>query len=93
MNNSKTLTLIDGQFDHEEAKGILMNIFSTKIQFHQLKNFSVQERYGKDDNTAIKRIPELKESMITLEDVISEAKSSNKKMIVKSEVTITLIDE
>lgn len=93
MNKSKTLTLIDGQFDHEEAKGILMNIFSTKIQFHELKNFSSHERFGEDDNNAKIRIPELKKSMIALEDILAEAKIFNKKMMVKSEVTITFFDE
>lgn len=93
MNLSEKLTLIDGKFDHEEAKGILMNIFNTKIQFHELKNFSSQERNGKDDAIAIKRIPELKHDLTNIEKILADAKSNNKKMIVKSEVNITFSDE
>lgn len=93
MHTPDTLILIDGKFDHDEAKGILMNIFSTKIQFHELKNFSSQERLGKDDETAKKRIPQLKHSMYKLDIILAEAKANKKKMVVKSEITITFIDE
>ncbi|HMR89226.1 MAG TPA: hypothetical protein PKD51_13790 [Saprospiraceae bacterium] len=93
MNTSEKLILIDGKFDHEEAKSILMNIFATKIQFHELKNFSAQERNGKDDETAIKRIPELKKAMNSIESLLGEAKSNNKKLILKSEVNFSFTDE
>jgi hypothetical protein len=33
MNNIEKLNLIEGRFSDEEAKEILMNIFSTKINF------------------------------------------------------------
>jgi len=93
MNLSEKLILIDGKFDHEEAKSILMNIFNTKIHFHELKNFSAQERSGNDDVIATKRIPELKLDIKSLEKILADAKSNNKKMIVKSEVNITFADE
>jgi len=38
MNKTEMITLIDGDFDDKEAKEILVNIFSSKINFHQLKN-------------------------------------------------------
>ena len=56
MLKNKKLKLIEGKFLHDEAKEILRNIFSAKINFHQMKNFSSQERFGKDDKTAVKKI-------------------------------------
>ncbi len=86
------LILIDGEFQQEEAREILMNVFSTKINFHQFKNFSSQERFGKEDETAIRRIPALKLEVLRLEKMLADAKSKNKKMIVRSEITISYVD-
>ena len=56
MTKTENLTLIEGIFLAEEARDILINIFSTKINFHELKNFSSLEKHGKEDKTAQKRI-------------------------------------
>jgi len=92
MNTSEKLTLIDGKFGLDEAKGILMNVFSTKIQFHELKNFSAQERLGKEDATSNKRIPELKQCIKKIESLLTQAESMNKKLIITSEVHIAFVD-
>lgn len=90
MNKAKKLTLIKGTFNEEDAKEILMNVFSAKIKFHELKNFSSQERFGKEDETAKKRIPDLKKSMHKIQDMIADAKAKNKKLIITSEVNISI---
>lgn len=91
MNKIKKLVLIEGDFEAEQASEILMNIFSTKIHFHEMKNFSSQERLGKDDEMAQKRIPVLRNEMKKLEEILSEAK--NKKLLIHSEIHISLIDD
>jgi hypothetical protein len=55
------LKLIDGNFS-AEAREILMSVFLGKIDFHENKNFSSEERFGKVDLTALKN-PELQRSM------------------------------
>lgn len=91
MNKIKKLVLIEGDFEAEQASEILMNIFSTKIHFHEMKNFSSQERLGKDDEMAQKRIPLLRNEIKKLEGILSEAK--NKKLLIHSEIHISLIDD
>lgn len=93
MNKTEKLTLIEGVFLHDEAKEILMNIFSAKVNYHQLKNFSSQERFGQDDETARKRIPALRAEMEKLQEILSEAKLNNKKLEVRSEINISLSNE
>lgn len=93
MNKLETLTLIEGNFSEEEAREILMNIFSAKINFHRLRNFSSQERFGKHDELAQKRIPELKKEVEKVLRVVSEAKSQNKRLIITSEIAIYLSDD
>jgi hypothetical protein len=40
MKEEMSIMLIDGTFTKAQAKEILTNLIGTKIQFHQLKNFS-----------------------------------------------------
>lgn len=90
MNKIEELTLIEGGFSVSEAKEILNSIFSSKINFHNIKNWSSQERFGKDDAIAQKRIPALKNEMKKLEEILAEAKANNKKLVISSEIRISL---
>lgn len=92
MSKENKLTLIEGNFNIEEAEEILMGIFNSKIKFHQHKNFSTNERYGKDCETSVKRIPELKQSIEELKEILLKAKKSNKEIHINSIVNINLID-
>lgn len=90
MNKTEKLVLIEGTFSNEEGKDILTNIFSTKVNFHQKKNFSSQERFGKPDETAERRIPELRSEILKLDQILAEAKLHNAKVVISSAITISL---
>ena len=70
--------LIKGEFLPKDSREIMQNVFSGKIQFHNMKNFSSQERYGKDDKIAVKRIPQLKKS---LGKIIKMIEAAEKKIL------------
>ena len=91
MNKIEKLTLIEGEFIFDEAKEILISMFSSKINFHNLKNWSSQERFGIDDEISQKRIPALRNEMKKLEEILLEAKAKNKKLMVTSEINISLL--
>ena len=93
MKKNEKLTWIEGKFDASDAKDILMNIFSTKIQYHKLKNFSSQIRFGKEDELAQNRIEELKKEIEKLSKVLSEAKSKDKKLVITSEISLSLLED
>ena len=96
MQTPKTtnqLNLIKGQFTADEAKEILTNIFVAKIKFHELKNFSTQIRTGNSDTFSQERIVFLSEELKKIELIVNEAKSLNKKLILKSEIMVSLSDE
>ena len=93
MKNTEILTIIDGNFTHYEAKEILMKMFSSKINFHNIKNWSSKEQFGKDCEIAQKRIPVLRNEMKKLEEILSEAKAKNKKLVVTSEINISLQED
>jgi hypothetical protein len=92
MDKTKKLTLIEGTFSPAEAQEVLMNIFFTKINFHEMKNFSSQERFGKIDENASNRILSLRSSINTFLNQIKEAKENQKDIIITSEISISLSD-
>lgn len=92
MDKRHQLILIEGEFIPEEGKEILTNIFSSKINFHQLKNFSTLERFGKEDAMAKIRVPALKEDMKKLEQIMDEADKQNKRLLINSVVHISIVD-
>jgi hypothetical protein len=93
MKDTEKLILIDGIFSHGDAKEILLSIFSSKINFHNIKNWSSQERFGKEDEIAQKRVPALRSEMQKLQEILLVAKVGNKKLVISSEINITLTDD
>ncbi len=89
MANAKELSLIDGKFSPQEARELLVSLFSSKLNFHQMKNFSSQERLGKDDALAVKKIPILKKNIELLIKIIEEAEVTNQQLQIKSVVEIS----
>jgi len=92
MERTKSLKIIDGKYNFEEAEDILMNMFLSKINFHNLKNLSSQERFGKLDENAQTRIPALKKEIKKLKEILNEAKVNNKKLVIQSEINISMIE-
>ena len=81
----KDYKLIEGSFSDEEAKDVLKNFFESKIHFHEMRNFSSEERFGHKDAIALKRIPELKEASEEVLKIVQQAKLSNKNTAHKRE--------
>ena len=88
MAKEHNLELINGNFSAQDAKEILVTIFSSKIQFHQHKNFASKEKLGKEDKNALKRIVQLKKSLDKTYKLISEAELKNKRLDISAEVFI-----
>ncbi len=93
MNKTEKLSLIEGTFSDIEAKEILINVFTQKINFHQRKNFSSQERFGKVDATASKRIIELKKGMEQALAIVELAQKNKQNISISSEINITISNQ
>lgn len=92
MEKTEKISLIEGLFEPIEAKEILISILTNKIQFHQLKNFSLVERLGKEDENSKRRIPELKNSIEQMLEIISRANELNKRIKISSVINIQLTE-
>jgi hypothetical protein len=84
METIKKINLINGEFTPSEASELLMDLYNKNINFNKIQNFSSQVRYGVDDENALCRIQELRESVEQIKDVLMEAKEHGKNIVVKS---------
>ena len=91
MSKSESITLIDGQFSSDDAFVLLTNLYSSKIKFHQLKNFSSMERFGKEDEMSLERISKLKENLETILTLMKEANVDENRIEIKSVVHINFL--
>jgi hypothetical protein len=85
------INLIKGEFTPIEAQEIINHIIDKKIQFHNIKKFSDQIRFGKVDEDRLERIKELEESKKDFQKTILGAIDEGKKMRIKSIVEIEYI--
>jgi len=89
----KDYKLIEGTFSDKEAKDILKNFFESKIHFHEMRNFSSEERFGHKDAMAVKRIPELKQASKDILEIVQQAKLGNKRLLINANVQISIVEE
>ncbi len=89
MKIKQKLKLIEGDFSPKDAKEILLNLYRSKIKYHEMKNLSSKEHSGIEDAIAVKRIPELRESIKIISDIIKEIEVEERTLRVKSVVKIS----
>jgi hypothetical protein len=65
-----------------------MDLCNKNIHFNKVQNFSSQIRFGEDDEKALYRIVQLKESVLLISEILEEAKSQNKNLKIKSFIEI-----
>jgi hypothetical protein len=92
MKPAQSIKFIKGTFNPDEAKEVLLNLLTHKINFHSLKNFSSEERFGKSIEGSQKRIAELQESKEKIVSLVEFAIKENKNIDVVSTIEITLCD-
>ncbi|GEM_PF-190780 len=84
---------IEGTFQPQDAKEILMTLVNDKINFHTKRNFSAMERFNVEDELSQKRLPELVKIRETVSNIMKEAAEKNKIVKVHSMIHITLEDD
>lgn len=92
MEIMRKINLINGEFDSFEAREILMDMCNKNINLNKMQNFSSQVRFGKDDEKALHRITHIKQGMISIAEILEEAKAYNKKLKIQSFIEIAYED-
>jgi hypothetical protein len=88
-----TFKLIDGTIKAEEAKELLINLYSDKILFHSRKSFSMQERFGHPDEASLKLIPELKNTLNDIGTMLNQLQNSTATLHIQANIVIKAKDE
>jgi hypothetical protein len=91
MNNSHNFKLIKGVFNANDAQEILSNLIESKIQFHKLKIFSKDIRFGENDIESKERIKQLQETKVKLLELLSRAREHNHKLSMTSTINIEVL--
>jgi hypothetical protein len=82
--------LVNGNFSPADASEIINLLINTKINFLKLRNFSQQMRFDRTDDEALRAIDRLQDSKESIRQLIQEATTAGRSVIVKSDITITL---
>ena len=86
----ETIELVKGVFTPQEAREVLLQLLNGKINFHNLKNWSSRETFGKPDAVSEQRLRYLEESRKKVEMFISEAMDEKKNIIINSDIEINI---
>jgi hypothetical protein len=90
MKKTETIELIKGTFTPDEAREILLPLLNSKINFHNLKNFSSRERFGKPDADSEQRLKYLMESRKKVQTMLSKSINEEKSVIINSSIKINI---
>ena len=89
MKIKEPIKLIEGKFSPEDAKEVLLELINHKINFHSLKNFSSEERFGQSLEGSKKRIEYLKDAKTKIIELIGKAKQTNSYLKLESTINIS----
>ena len=90
MKLKEPIKLIEGKFSPEDAKEVLLELINHKINFHSLKNFSSEERFGQSIEGSKKRIEYLKKAKEKIVKIIDKATDTNCHLRLESSINIFL---
>lgn len=90
MENSKTIDLIKGEFNADEANEILFSIIKDKINFNNRQIFSCEIRNTGDIERYRTRLIELKKARKIVSELIEEARNQDKILTVDAVINIKI---
>lgn len=77
MENEFEFELVNGNFNPEEAKTVINSLINSKINFHNLEDFSNSIRFNSDSSNSKIRIEQLNEIKTKINQLLTEANSKN----------------
>jgi hypothetical protein len=94
MENEKKLDVkfISGEFSQEDARELLLNIISKKIQFHSVDSLSLWEKNASEDLGAKKRLEELQSTRSQVLQLLTSQSTKDKKIKINSIIEIEVLD-
>ena len=77
MENEFEFDLVNGNFNPEEAKTVINSLINSKINFHNLEDFSNSIRFNSDSSHSKIRVEQLNKIKSKINHLLTEADSKN----------------
>ncbi len=91
MSNENSFYLIKGEFSPEEAREVLLSLFSFKIQFHENKLLSDRIRGIDNEEKSLNRLRDLRASKNKIQELLSQYSDLNSQLQIEAEVQFSLV--
>jgi len=89
MENQQVFKLIEGVFTSEEAGDVLTKLINSKIDHHNLEDFSSHIRFNNDISNSKKRLLELNETKEEIKKLLKVAEGKGLNLFIKSTIEIS----
>jgi hypothetical protein len=83
--------LVEGQYTPVEAKKILLGLINSKINFHQLENFSNEIRFSENTDHSKSRIELLTTASENITDLINYSIPNDMEFKIEGTIQISLV--
>ena len=90
MGKVQKYKLVEGQFSPSDSINILFALFNSKINFHQLESFRIQESSSLNNgfNQHEQRAVELKEAYLLMKAIVNNASKENMDLEIHGNIEI-----
>ncbi len=91
MKSENKFKLIEGVFNPDDAKEVIINLLQNKLQFHSNKLFSSEIKFGIKDEYSKERLKQLNQSKTELLEILKECELNNYSLKINSSIEIEII--
>lgn len=85
-----TIDLINGTFNSEEGKDIILNLLNNKIHFHTVRSLGYWENAGQKDTVSLNRLKDLKSTRDQVINLMNDPNLQSKKISIRSIIEIQI---
>lgn len=89
----KNYCLIDGVFEADHARQVLLTLIDDKISFHQRNDLSHRERFGEPSEATGVRISQLEKTRQELTELVEFASKTQLTLKIGCDIRINLISQ
>jgi hypothetical protein len=90
MKKEYQFKLVEGQFEPTEAGKVLFSLINSKINYHNLEQFSNEIRFNQDHLHSKRRKETLEEASDYIKELIKEADAKNMELCVNGVIQIEM---
>nr|WP_314839880.1 hypothetical protein [uncultured Flavobacterium sp.] len=90
MKKEYQFKLVEGQFEPTEAGKVLFSLINSKINYHNLEQFSNEIRFNQDHLHSKRRRETLQEASDYIKELINEADAKNMELRINGVIQIEM---